>query len=152
MAYNQALSSQTDVSLKSYHLAEKLALQTKMTKLESMADVNEADLQARGGKFDDALELYQHALRLDDSIGDQEAGAADWASYGRFLDDAGFPPRLAYACIVKAQSEAQLRPNPSLPDPIKLTQSKLEKELGATAHAIRGNPEPVLQEALRLRR
>lgn len=152
MADCQARSSQTDLALKSYHLAEKLAAQTNMTKLESMAEVNEADLQARGGNFDDALELYQHALRLDDSIGDTEAGGADWASYGRFLDDAGFPPRLAYACIVKALSEAEARPNLSLPDPVKLTQSKLEKELGATAHAIRGNPEPVLQEVLRLRR
>ena len=152
MADCQARSSQTDLALKSYQLAEKLAAQTKMTRLESMADVNEADLHARGGKLDDALELYQHALRLDDSIGDKEAGAADWALYGRFLDDAGFPPRLAYACIVKAQSEAESLPNLSLPEPIKLTQSKLEKELGPTAHAIRGNPEPVLEEALTLRR
>jgi tetratricopeptide (TPR) repeat protein len=152
MADCQARSSQTDLALQSYHLAEKLAVQTKMTRLESMADVNEADLHARGGKLDDALELYQQALRLDDSIGDKEAGAADWASYGRFLDDAGFPPRLAYACIVKARSEAQSLPNPSLPDPIQLTQSKLEKALGATAHTIRGNPDPVLEEALTLRR
>jgi tetratricopeptide (TPR) repeat protein len=152
MADCQARSSQTDLALKSYQLAEKLALQTNMTKLESIADVNEADLQARGGRLDDALELYQHALRLDDSIGDKEAGAADWALYGRFLDAAGFPPRLAYACIVKAQSEAESQPNVSLPDPIKLTQSKLEKELGATAQAIRGNPDSVLQEALSLRR
>jgi tetratricopeptide (TPR) repeat protein len=152
MADCQARSSQTDLALKSYQLAEKLAVQTKKTRLESMADVNEADLHARGGKLDDALELYQHALRLDDSIGDKEAGAADWALYGRFLDDAGFPPRLAYACIVKAESEAQSLPNLSLPDPINLTRSKLEKELGATAHAIRGNPEPVLEEALTLRR
>jgi tetratricopeptide (TPR) repeat protein len=152
MADCQARSSQTDLALQSYHLAEKLAVQTKMTRLESLADVNEADLHARGGKLDDALELYQHAVRLDDSIGDKEAGAADWASYGRFLDDAGFPPRLAYACIVKAQSEAQSLPNLSLPDPIQLIQSKLQKELGATAHIIRGNPDPVLEEALTVRR
>ena len=152
MADCEARSSQTDLAVKSYQLAEKLAVQTKMTRLESMADVNEADLQARGGKLDDALELYQHALRLDDSMGDQEAGAADWALYGRFLDDAGFPPKLAYACIVKAESEAQSLPNLSLPDPIRLTRSKLEKQLGATARAIRGNPEPVLEEALTLRR
>jgi tetratricopeptide (TPR) repeat protein len=152
MADCQARSSQTDLALQSYHLAEKLSVQTKMTRLESMADVNEADLDARGGKLDDALELYQQALRLDGSIGDKEAGAADWASYGRFLDDAGFPARLAYACIVKARSEAQSLPNLSLPDPIQLTQRKLEKELGATAHTIRGNPDPVLEQALTLRR
>jgi len=152
MADCQARSSQTDLALQSYHLAEKLAVQTKMTKLESLADVNEADLQARGGRLDDALELYQHALRIDDSIGDTEAGAEDWALYGRFLDGAGFSPKLAYACIVKAQSEAQSRPNFSLPSPIQLTQSKLEKELGTMAQAIRGNPEPILKEALTLRR
>jgi len=53
---------------------------------------------------------------------------------------------------VKAESEAQSLPNLSLPDPIRLTRSKLEKQLGATARAIRGNPEPVLEEALTLRR
>ena len=97
MADCQARSSQADLALKSYHLAEKLATQTRQPKLESVADVNEAALQSKSGKLDDALRLYQQALRLDDSIADASASAEDWFAYGRFLDDAGFPARLAYA-------------------------------------------------------
>ena len=104
MADCQARSAQTDLAVKSYHLAEKLAVQTRQTKLESVADVNEAALQAKAGRWTDALHLYQQALRLDDSIGDNSARAEDWFAYGRFLDDAGFPARLAYACIVKSES------------------------------------------------
>ena len=76
MADCQARSSQTGLAVKSYHLAEKLAAQTRQTKLESVADVNEAALQAKAGKLDDALQLYQHALQLDTSIGDNSASAA----------------------------------------------------------------------------
>ncbi len=65
MADCQARSSQTDLAFKSYHLAQKLAAQTRQPKLESMADVNEAALQAKAGKLGEALQLYQHALQLD---------------------------------------------------------------------------------------
>jgi hypothetical protein len=41
-----------------------------------VADVNEAALQSKSGKLDDALRLYQQALRLDDSISDSSASAA----------------------------------------------------------------------------
>jgi tetratricopeptide (TPR) repeat protein len=148
----QARSSHPELAVKSYQLAEKLAVQTKLPKLESIAEVNEAQLQARSGRLDDALRLYQQALRLDESAGDAEAGSADWAVYGRFLDDAGFSPRLAYACIVKAHSEAQSLSASALPDSIKSTQHDLEKRLGLAAEAIRRNPEPAVQEALVLRR
>jgi tetratricopeptide (TPR) repeat protein len=117
-----------------------------------MAYVNEADLQARTGKLDEALQLYQRALRLDDSIDDSESEAADWASYGRFLDQAGFSPRLAYACIVKSRAEAKTASRETLPDSVQETRERLEKQLGATAEAIRRNPDPALQEALTLRR
>ena len=40
---------------KSYRLAEKLAIQTRQPKLESVADVNEAALQAKAGSLSDAL-------------------------------------------------------------------------------------------------
>ena len=69
MADCQARSSRIDQAVQSYELAARLAAQTKQAKLESIADVNEAAIQADAGKLDEALELYQHALRLDDSIG-----------------------------------------------------------------------------------
>ena len=59
------------------------------------------------GTLDEALQLYQRALRLDDSLSDTNASAEDWFAYGRFLEDAGFPARLAYACLVKSESATQ---------------------------------------------
>jgi tetratricopeptide (TPR) repeat protein len=152
MADCQARSSQTELAVKSYHLAEKLAAQTRQPKLESVADVNEAALQSKTGKLDDALRLYQQALRLDDSIADTSASAEDWFAYGRFLDDAGFPARLAYACMVKSEMLTQSLHSTAVPVTRTAARLEVEKRLGAPAAAVRRNPEPVLQEALTLRR
>jgi tetratricopeptide (TPR) repeat protein len=168
MADCQARSSQTELAVRSYHLAEKLAAQTRQAKLESVADVNEAALQSKTGKLDEALRLYQQALRLDDSIADASASAEDWFAYGRFLQDAGFPARLAYACMVKSETVTRSlhssehsteRGTEHDPDhgtevPASQTAARLqiEQRLGAAAAAIRRDPEPVLQEALSLRR
>jgi tetratricopeptide (TPR) repeat protein len=152
MADCQARSSQTELAVKSYHLAEKLAAQTRQTKLESVADVNEAALQTKIGKMGEALQLYQHAIQLDTSISDNSATAQDWFAYGRFLDDAGFPARLAYACVVRSESVAQLLPKETIPVELDATRKQIEKRLGASAAGIRRDPEPALQEALALRR
>jgi tetratricopeptide (TPR) repeat protein len=152
MADCQARSSQTDRAVQSYHLAEKLALQTRRPKLESIADLNEAALQSRAGKLTEALQLYQRALQLDSSAADNSAGAQDWFVYGRFLDDAGFPARLAYACIVKSELLAQSLPNPSVPEAMIAAQKQIEKRLGAEAASVRRDLEPALREALALRR
>jgi len=151
MADCHARSSQTELAVQSYHLAEKLAGQTRQSKLESVADVNEAALQAKAGKLTAALQLYQQALQLDSSNGDNSASAEDWLLYGRFLEDAGFPARLAYACIVKSEKITRLLPDPSVPDSWAAARRHMEKRLGAEAEAVRRNPEPVLQEALALR-
>ena len=152
MADCQARSSQTGVALQSYHLAEKLAVQTRQPKLESVADVNEAALQAKVGKLTEALQLYQQALRLDSSADDNSASAQDWLAYGRFLDDAGFPSRFAYACILKSENLTQSLSNPAIPDTVVAAQHQIEKRLGAEAASVRRDPEPVLREALALRR
>ncbi len=152
MADCQARSSQSELALKSYQLAEKLAAQTGQTKLESVAAVNEAALQSKSGKLDDALRLYQLALRLDDSISDSSASAEDWFAYGRFLDEAGFPARLAYACVVKSESVTRLLPKPEVPAALDAERQQVEKRLGREAAAVRRDLEPALQEALALRR
>ena len=152
MADCQARSSQTDLGLQSYRLAEKLALQTGQAKLESVADVNEAELQSKAGKLDDALRLYQRALRLDRAAGDNGAGAQDWLTYGRFLDNMGFPARLAYASLMKAESLTQSLPNSSVPESVVAVRKKIEKKLGSEAALIRRDPEPALEDALVLRR
>ncbi len=169
----QARASQTDLAVKTYELAEKLAVQTRQAKLESIADVNEAVLESRTGRLSEALQLYQHALQLDGAAGDNAASAEDWFAYGRFLADAGFPARLAYACMVKAENltkaensaaetpaaEAAAAKNSSVPistapapDLAAAARKDLEKKLGAQAAAIRRDPEPALSEALALRR
>jgi len=149
MADCQARSSQADLALKSYHLAEKLATQTRQPKLESVADVNEAALQSKSGKLDDALRLYQQALRLDDSIADASASAEDWFAYGRFLDDAGFPARLAYACMVKSERVTQSLHSTAVPVAQTAARLEVENRLGASAASVRRDPEPVLQEAVK---
>ena len=152
MADCQARSSQTELALRSYHLAEKLAAQTSQAKLESVADVNEADLQSKTGNLDEALQLYQRALRLDDSLSDTNASAEDWFAYGRFLDEAGFPARLAYACLVKSESATQSLRDGAIQSYRVEARQRIEKRLGAVAAEVRRNPEPVLQQALALRR
>jgi tetratricopeptide (TPR) repeat protein len=117
-----------------------------------VADVNEAQLQSKTGKLDEALRLYQEALRLDDSTADSGASAQDWYAYGRFLDNAGFPPRLAFACMVKSEALIQSLPNPAVPASLTAAREHIEKRLGATADAVRRDPEPALREALTLRR
>src|SRR5271155_3198949 len=91
MADCQRRASEKTLAIQSYELAATIADQTKQPKLESVADVNEAALQADAGKLGQALQLYQHALQLDDSIADKESSAEDWLAYGRFLDNSGFP-------------------------------------------------------------
>ena len=152
MADCQQRSSQTTAAIQSYQLAAKLASQTRQTKLESIATVNEAAIQADAGKLDQALQLYQHALRLDDSIGDQTSTAEDWFAYGRFLDNAGFPARLAYASFVKSTTLNNFLPDAAQRQLLAQARSQTEKRLGATAVAIRRDPEPVLSEALAFHR
>ncbi len=152
MADCQARSSQTELAIKSYQLAEKLAAQTRLAKLESLADVSEAELEARNGKLDAALELYQNALRLDDSVADTSASAEDWFAYGHFLDTAGFEPRLAYACLLKSESTRHSQPAGEIPRSLTAERQQIEKNMGTTAAAIRRNPDPLLQRALVLRR
>lgn len=152
MADCQVRSSQGDLALKSYQMAEKLAAQTRLAKLESVAAVNEAELQAKAGKLDEALALYQRTLQLDASNGDNSASALDWFAYGRFLDESGFSEQLAYACLLKAQAVAKTASESPLPESAVATTSRLERHLGPAAVSVRRNPERLLQEAIQLRR
>ena len=152
MADCQVRSSQSDLALKSYDMAGKLAAQTKLPKLESVAAVNQAELQAKAGKLDEALALYQKTLQLDASNGDASASTMDWFAYGRFLDESGFSEQLAYACLLKAQALGRVNTKSPLPDSLAATTARLEKQLGPAAASVRRNPEPLWQEAIQLRR
>jgi tetratricopeptide (TPR) repeat protein len=152
MADCQARASQKGLAIQSYELAATIAAQTKQTKLESIANVNEAALQGDAGKLGMALQLYQHALQLDDSIGDRTSSAEDWLAYGRFLDNAGFPARLVYACLVKSGQLQNALPDASQRQILADASRRAESRVGSEAAVIRRDPEPVLREALALRR
>jgi hypothetical protein len=132
-------------------LAGKLAAQTKQSKLESIADVNEAALDAANGRKANALQLYQYALRLDDSSGDQTASAQDWLAYGQFLDREGYSAQFVFACYAKAElgggylDESQKRF-------LAAAGRMAAKRLGPNAAGIRQNLEPALTEVLTLRK
>ena len=156
MADCEARSSQAEAAIRSYSMAGSLASQTDRPRFESVALMNEAQLESSSGRMDDALVHYQRALNLDDSIADNAAGGVDWFNYGRFLEESGFPARLAYACLVKSESATAVLSDSKLPPEIasrrELLKGHLERELGGKAAAIRRDPGALLEEALRLRR
>jgi tetratricopeptide (TPR) repeat protein len=150
MADCQVRASEKSEAIQSYRLAESLAAQTQQEKLESVADVNEAALQAQQGDLADALRLYQEALRLDEKTADRAGGAQDWLAYGHFLDAEGFPPRFAYACFVKAEDLAGLGSGDVSQTATSAAKALESKNLSDLA-ALRRNPQPVLRAALELR-
>jgi tetratricopeptide (TPR) repeat protein len=152
MADCQQRASESEEAVQSYQLAAKIAVETKQSKLESIANVNEAVLKADAGRVGDALKLYQHALQLDDAIGDRTSSAEDWFAYGHFLDHAQFPARLVYACLVKAESLEDFIPDASQRKLLANATGQAEKRVGSEARTIRRNLEPGLQEALALHR
>jgi tetratricopeptide (TPR) repeat protein len=147
MADCQVRASQPAPALESYRLAAKIAAQTGHQKLESLATVNEAKLEENAGDTTSALELYQRALVLDESIHDQSASAEDWFAYGRFLQSSHFPPRLVYACLVKSTMLQGSLPEASERQFVE----NASRQAATEAAAIRRNPEPFLQAALQLR-
>ncbi len=153
MADCQARSRQPDLAIKSYQLAAKLATQNTNPRLESVANMNEGELQAKAGKIGDAIRLYQHALRLDDMVGDGQASSLDWFAYGRLLDQAGAPPRLSYACLAKSESLEQDLKKSVLPPEASSIRNQMIDRLGSNeAASVRQNLDTVLQEAMKIDR
>jgi tetratricopeptide (TPR) repeat protein len=148
MADCHARANHLPQALRSYELARKLAAQTSEGKLESFASMSEALVHAKSGKPDQALPLFQRALRLDASLNDRHSEAVDWYTYAVFLRDTGFPIRLAFAGLLK--SEATIKADPTSPKAKLLAKSiqECEKSLGREATAIRHNPSPWQQQAL----
>jgi hypothetical protein len=133
-------------------MARTLATQTGERKLESFADVAEASLQAKLGQTTQPLPLYQRALQLDSDLDDQRSEAVDWYNYAMFLRATGRPARFVYASLLKSQSLLSLASNDQEAAAAGRVRKELERQLGPQASAISRNPEPVLQEALELKR
>ena len=152
LAQCQARAGRTDPARQAYALAEKIASQSGEKKLESLASANQAELEARDGQPARALELYQHAIRLDKAGDDRSAEAADWYSYGLFLRDAGFSEDLAYACLVRSQSLWKVQSNASALQSALQAQKELKARIGNKAVTVERNLESSLDDALSLSR
>lgn len=138
-----------DRALKLYDLGRTIASQSNQPRIESVASLNQAILESKSGRVSDALALYQNALKLDRSTNDSTAEAADWQAYGVFMNSQGYPKRLAYACLVRAETLLRDTKTEPLPSTMQL-RTELEATLGQQANAIRKDPAPLLQEALQL--
>ena len=141
-----------DQALRSYELARRIAAQTGEGKLESFATISEATVHAQSGRTDEALHFYQRALQLDATMGDRHSEAVDWYNYALFLRDAGFPPRLSYASLLKSQQLMKIAPDSAEAQTLAKTLEEFEKPLGSEAARIRQNPEPIQKQALTLAR
>jgi tetratricopeptide (TPR) repeat protein len=136
-------------ALKLYALGRTIASQTHQPRIESVASVNQAMLESKSGRVNDALPLYQTALKLDRSANDPAAEAADWQAFGVFMNEQGFPKKLAYAALVRAETllrDATIAP---LPKTLQL-RAELETALGKDSAAIRKDQTPLLEQALQL--
>jgi tetratricopeptide (TPR) repeat protein len=139
-----------DLALRYYKMARTLAAQTGQKKLESFADVGEAALQASRGQTSKALPLYQSALQIDTELGDRHSAAIDWYMYAVFLRSAGFPPRFAYASLLKSQELLPSDSNDQDMATAKKIRKELERQLGPQASTVSSNTEQISEEALEL--
>lgn len=148
----QNRAGRPDQALRSFDLARRIAAQTGEGKLESFATIGEATVHARSGRTDEALRFYQRALQLDATMDDRHNEAVDWYNYALFLHDAGFPPRLSYASLLKSQQLMKLTPDSEEAKLLAKTLEEFEKPLGSEAARIRQNPGPIQKQALTLAR
>jgi tetratricopeptide (TPR) repeat protein len=146
-AQSHAQINQTRLALQQYGEALHLATLAKQQPLAAAAYSAMANLQARTGDTAGALRSYQSALKLN--AGDASLRAADWFSYGQFLEERKYPPQLAYACIRKAEA---LLPTANSPEAALITRSRLamEKELGKRLPQAERNYEALAEQATSL--
>ncbi len=152
LAECNARANHPDLALRHYKMARTFAAQAKERKLESFADVAEASLLAKRGETDKALPLYQAALQLDAGLDDRHSEGVDWYMYAMFLRDAGFPARFVYASLLKSQSLLSSDAKDQDVSTANRARKELERQLGPQASAISRDPEPILREALELKR
>jgi tetratricopeptide (TPR) repeat protein len=148
----QNRAGRPDQALRSFDLARRIAAQTGEGKLESFATIGEATIHAHSGRTDEALRFYQRALQLDATMDDRHNEGVDWYNYALFLRDAGFPPRLSYASLLKSQQLMKVTPDSEEAKLLAKTLQEFEKPLGNEAVRIRKNPEPIQKQALTLAR
>lgn len=145
----QQKAGHPETAEKSFDLAQQIAAQVGNKKLESFAAAAEASLESDRKNVPAALRSYQKALALDAADGDPRGEAADWYNYALFLRDAGFPARLAFACLLKSQTLMELSKDDAQLAKIATLLEQVEKNLPDAARLQR-DPQPALQAALSL--
>jgi tetratricopeptide (TPR) repeat protein len=103
-ADDEARIHQSAAALTQYDLAIAQAQQAGDAKLESLALVHRADLQAQTGDIAAAAQSYQRGLALDAKNGDAPAEALDWFNYGQFLRHQHASDESVYACFLHAEN------------------------------------------------
>ncbi len=148
----QAKASRLADAERSYELARTIAHTSGDEKLESFAGVREAEVAAALHDNVRALQLYQSAISLDTLADARQIEATDLYNYGVFLRNAGFPARLAYACLVKSQQlMAQQAGQDAGLKTIAQARDETAKMLTRDTTSVNRNRDKVVEEALELK-
>ena len=162
----------TSISQPAEQRLTMLEFNTVARKLQAIAAAGEAEQHSQLGNSSEAMIAFQRALKLDGTLDDRRTEATDWYNFARLLLDQKHSTRLAFAASLRAESllkseENQLhtellsednRPRTKLPQsqPAELAtvislRVQVEHKLGPKGVAeVRRNPQPVIEEALRL--
>ena len=133
-----------------YAAAVPLAEKNHDVAMESLALMHHAILEEDQGRSVVAAQLFQRALAVDADYNDPPSVSADWAEYAQFLLRHGQSPRLAFACILRAEQLLKDRPGPERNAVVSL-RTQLEANLGpAAAASVRKDFDAVLKEAATL--
>jgi tetratricopeptide (TPR) repeat protein len=122
-------------ALARYDTAIAQAQQAGDAKLESLALVHRADLQARNGDAAAAAQSYQRGLALDAQAGDTQAAALDWFNYGQFLRSHNAPDELAYVAFLHAENLLN-GASGSEPATVQTARRQVESKMGAKAVSV----------------
>src|SRR5208282_1267402 len=135
LADDESRINQSGAELARYDTAIAQARQAGDAKLESLALVHRADLQARRGHAASAAQSYQRGLALDAQAGDTQAAALDWFNYGQFLRSQNAPDELAYASLLHAENLLNGASGSALAT-VQIARRQMESKMGAKAAGV----------------
>ena len=135
LADDESRINHSAAALARYDTAIAQAQQAGGAKLESLALVHRADLQARNGDAAAAAQSYQRGLALDAQAGDTQAAALDWFNYGQFLRSHNAPDELAYAAFLHAENLLSGASGAEL-DTVQTARRQVESKMGAKAASV----------------
>jgi tetratricopeptide (TPR) repeat protein len=136
-------------ALSGYRAAAQFAERIKNPGLQSLALVHGADAQEKSGSLAEAADSFQQALIVDETQGDPRAAAADWYTYGQFLDRHKQSERLVFACYYRAQDLMSTNPGEAL-NAIAAALTASQQRLGPAARGLPSQSSKLLSEALSL--